>query len=249
MSGHSKWSTIKHKKGRADAARGKVFTKLIKEITVAAKMGGGDEDMNPRLRTAIQAGKAANMPADNIKRAIKKGTGDLEGVDYLELTYEGYGPGGVAILLDTLTDNKNRTAAAVRHVFGKYNGKLAAPGAVAWMFERRGVIDIMKEGVDEETLMDSALENGAEDFIDEGDFFRVLAPVDQFMSVQKALEETYKFESVGIEALPQNTVEVSEKEASTLLKLMEMLEDLEDTQKLTANFDIPDEILEKLASE
>lgn len=249
MSGHSKWSTIKHKKARMDAQRGKVFTKLIKEITVAAKMGGGDEDMNPRLRTAVQAAKAANMPADNIKRAIKKGTGDLDGVDYVEITYEGYGPGGVAILLDTLTDNKNRTAAAVRHVFSKYNGKLAEPGAVAWMFETKGVIDIAKEGVDEESLMMAALDAGAEDFLDEDDNFRVLSTPESFTAVQKALESDYAFLTVGIEKLPQNTVDVGAKEATGLLKLMEMLEDLDDTQKLTANFDIDDEILEQLAEE
>jgi YebC/PmpR family DNA-binding regulatory protein len=249
MSGHSKWSTIKHKKGKADAARGKVFTKLIKEITVAAKMGGGDEDMNPRLRTAIQTSKAANMPAENIKRAIAKGTGELDGVEYVELTYEGYGAGGVAILLETLTDNKNRTAAAVRHVFNKYNGKLAEPGAVAWMFESRGVIDIAKGDLDEESVMMEALEAGAEDLVDEGDYFRVLTAPENFTTVQKSLEGSYKFENVSLESLPKNTVQVSEKEAISLLKLMGMLEDLEDTQKLTANFDIDDEILEKLISE
>ena len=152
MSGHSKWSTIKHKKARVDAQRGKIFTRLIKEVTVAARMGGGDPEMNPRLRTAIAAAKAANMPADNITRGIKKGTGDLDGVNYDEITYEGYGPGGVAILCETLTDNKNRTAAEVRHVFSKYNGKMAEPGAVAYMFEKRGVIRIPVEGNDEDTL-------------------------------------------------------------------------------------------------
>ncbi len=247
MSGHSKWSTIKHKKARMDAQRGKVFTKLIKEITVAAKMGGGDEDMNPRLRTAVQAAKAANMPADNIKRAVQKGTGELDGVEYQEITYEGYGPGGVAILLETLTDNKNRTAAAVRHVFGKYNGKLAEPGAVAWKFETRGVIAISAEGVDEEALMMAALEAGADDLAEEGGIFRILCSPEQFHAVQKALDGDYVFETVALEKLPQNTVAVSEKDAPTILKLMEMLEDLEDTQKLTADFDIDDAILEKLA--
>jgi YebC/PmpR family DNA-binding regulatory protein len=246
MSGHSKWSTIKHKKARQDAQRGKVFTKLIKEITVAARMGGGDEDMNPRLRTAVQAAKAANMPAENIKRAVQKGSGELEGVEYLEITYEGYGPGGVAILLDTVTDNKNRTAASVRHVFNKYNGKLAEPGAVAWMFETKGVIDIDKADAEEETLMMAALEAGADDLMDEGESWRVLSPLDSFTAVQKALEGNYTFQSVGIEKLPQNTVAVTEKDALGLLKLMEMLEDLDDTQKLTANFDIDDEILARL---
>ena len=246
MSGHSKWSTIKHKKARQDAQRGKVFTKLIKEITVAARMGGGDEDMNPRLRTAVQAAKAANMPADNIKRAVQKGSGELEGVEYLEITYEGYGPGGVAILLDTVTDNKNRTAASVRHAFNKYNGKLAEPGAVAWMFETKGVIDIAKDGVDEEALMMTALEAGADDLVDEDENWRVLSGLDSFTAVQKALEGGYSFQNVGIEKLPQNTVAVTEKDAPGLLKLMEMLEDLDDTQKLTANFDIDDEILASL---
>lgn len=246
MSGHSKWSTIKHKKARQDAQRGKVFTKLIKEITVAARMGGGDEDMNPRLRTAVQAAKAANMPAENIKRAVQKGSGELEGVEYLEITYEGYGPGGVAILLDTVTDNKNRTAASVRHAFSKYNGKLAEPGAVAWMFETKGVIDIAKDGVDEEALMMTALEAGAEDLVDEDESWRVLSGLDSFTAVQKALEGDYGFLNVGIEKLPQNTVAVSAKDAPGILKLMEMLEDLDDTQKLTANFDIDDEILANL---
>ncbi len=249
MSGHSKWSTIKHKKARADATRGKVFTKLIKEITVAAKLGGGDEEMNPRLRTAVQSAKAANMPADNVKRAIKKGTGDLDGVDYIEITYEGYGVGGVAILVDTLTDNKNRTAAAVRHVFNKYNGKLAEPGAVAWMFDTKGVIDIASGDIDEEGLMMQALDAGAEDFLDEGETYRILSEVATFTTVQKALEGDYSFVNVGIEKLPKTTVEVDAKHASGILKLMEMLEDLEDTQKLTANFDIDDEILEQLANE
>jgi YebC/PmpR family DNA-binding regulatory protein len=248
MSGHSKWSTIKHKKARMDAARGKVFTKLIKEITVAARTGGGDENMNPRLRTAIQAAKAANMPADNVKRAVAKGTGDLDGVEYLEITYEGYGPGGVAILLDTVTDNKNRTAAAVRHIFNKYNGKLAEPGAVAWMFETKGVIDIAKaDGIEEETLMLAALEAGAQDLTDEGDSFRILASLDAFSGVQRALEGKYSFQSVSVEKLPQNTVAVGEKDAPGLLKLMEMLEDLDDTQKLTADFDIDDSLLDRLS--
>ncbi|MBN2170323.1 MAG: YebC/PmpR family DNA-binding transcriptional regulator [Candidatus Krumholzibacteriota bacterium] len=247
MSGHSKWSTIKHKKARMDAARGKVFTKLIREITVAAKMGGGDEDMNPRLRTAAAAARAANMPADNIKRAIQKGTGELEGVEYLEITYEGYGPGGVAILLETLTDNKNRTAAAVRHAFTRYNGKLAEPNAVAWMFEKRGVVTIAREDVDEEILMMAALEAGADDLESEDDVFRVICQPERFSAVQKGLEGDYAFTSVELENQPKNTVQVAEKDAASLLKLMEALEDLDDTQKLTANFDIDDAILEKLA--
>ncbi len=247
MSGHSKWSTIKHKKARMDAARGKVFTKLIKEITVAAKMGGGDEGMNPRLRTAVAAGKAANMPADNIKRAILKGTGDLDGVDYVEITYEGYGAGGVAILLETLTDNKNRTAAEVRHVFNKFNGKLAEPGAVAWKFEKKGVITIGAKGADEETLMMEALDAGAEDISEEDGIFTILCAPESFAPVQKALDGDYTFDSVSLESLPTNTVDVTEKDAISLIKLMEKLEDLEDTQKLTADFDISDEILEKLS--
>jgi len=247
VSGHSKWSTIKHKKARADAQRGKIFTRLIKEVTVAARMGGGDPEMNPRLRTAVAACKAANMPADNISRAVKKGTGDLDGVSYDEITYEGYGPGGVAILVETLTDNKNRTAADVRHVFNKYNGKMAEPGAVAWMFEKRGVIRIKSEGVDEDALMMEALEAGAEDVQEEEGSFQVLSMVESFNDVQKGLEERYEFETVGIEQLPKNTVEVGESHASGLLKLLDMLEELDDAQKVTANFDIDDSIIEKLA--
>lgn len=247
MSGHSKWSTIKHKKARVDAQRGKIFTRLIKEVTVAARMGGGDPEMNPRLRTAIAAAKAANMPADNITRGIKKGTGDLDGVNYDEITYEGYGPGGVAILCETLTDNKNRTAAEVRHVFSKYNGKMAEPGAVAYMFEKRGVIRIPVEGNDEDTLMMEALEAGAEDVQVEDDNFQILSLQENFNEVQKALEEKYEFETVGLEQLPKNTVEVTEKHAGGLLKLLDMLEDLEDAQKVTANFDIDDSIIEKLS--
>jgi len=246
VSGHSKWSTIKHKKARADAQRGKAFTRLIKEVTVAARMGGGDPEMNPRLRTAIAACKASNMPADNIARGIKKGTGDMDGVSYDEITYEGYGPGGVAILCETLTDNKNRTAAEVRHVFGKYNGKMAEPGAVAWMFERRGVIRIQSEGVDEETLMMEALELGAEDVQHEDESFMILSLIENFSDVQKGLEASYEFESVGLEQLPKNTVEVEENHAGGLLKLLDMLEDLDDVQKVTANFDIDDSIIEKL---
>ncbi|MDP6419312.1 MAG: YebC/PmpR family DNA-binding transcriptional regulator [Candidatus Krumholzibacteria bacterium] len=249
MSGHSKWSTIKHKKARLDARRGKVFTKLIREITVAAKMGGGDPEMNPRLRTAIAAGKAANMPLENITRAVKKGTGELEGVIYDEITYEGYGPGGVAILLDTLTDNKNRTAAEVRHVFGKYNGKMAEPGAVAWIFEKRGVIRIATEGLEEDEFMMAALEAGAEDIQPEGDSFQVISLVENFNVVQKNLEADYEFESVGLENLPKTTVAVEESEAAGVLRLLEMLEDLDDAQKVTANFDIDDEVIEKLAEE
>ncbi len=246
MSGHSKWSTIKHKKARMDAQRGKVFTKLIKEVTVAARMGGGDPEMNPRLRTAVAAAKAANMPADNITRAIKKGTGDLEGVNYDEITYEGYGPGGVAILIETLTDNKNRTAAEVRHVLTKHNGKMAEPGAVAWMFEKRGVIRVKAEGIDEDTFMMEALEAGAEDVQVEDDSFQVLSMPESFGDVQKGLEGSYEFETVGLEQLPKNTVEVGEDHASGLLKLLDMLEDLDDAQKVTANFDIDDSIIEKL---
>jgi YebC/PmpR family DNA-binding regulatory protein len=253
MSGHSKWSSIKHKKARMDAQRGKIFTKLIREITVAAKLGGGDEEMNPRLRTAVQAAKAANMPADNIKRAIQKGTGDLKGVEYQEITYEGYGPGGVAILLETLTDNKNRTAAAIRHALSKYNGKMAEPGAVAWKFEKKGVITIAAETpdegepVDEETLMMDALEAGAEDVEREGDGYRILCAPENFAALQRSLEGKYSFTAVALESLPLNTVAVSEKDALPLLKLMEMLEDLDDTQKLTADFDIDDSILERIA--
>jgi YebC/PmpR family DNA-binding regulatory protein len=245
MSGHNKWSTIKHKKGAADAKRGKLFTKLIKEITTAARIGGGDPSGNPRLRKAVDEAKAANMPGDNIDRAIKKGTGELEGVVYDEITYEGYGPEGVAVLLEVMTDNKNRTVAEIRHLFSKYNGSLGENGCVAWMFDSVGLITVSKEVATEEQLFEVAAEAGAEDIKDEDDVFEIHTPVDTFDEVSKAVV------SAGIETidasltrLPQTTVKLEGKPAETMLKLYGALEDHDDVQNIYANFDIPDEIME-----
>ncbi len=249
MSGHSKWSTIKRKKGANDAKRGKIFTKLIKEITVAAKTGGGDPDGNPRLRTAITAAKSENMPKDNIDRAIKKGTGDLDGAVYEEILYEGYGPGGVAVLVETMTDNKNRTVADIRHYFAKSNGNLGESGCVGWMFDKRGVIVIDAGDVDEEELMDLAIEAGAEDVLEDETTFQVLTAPEDFSEVVDSLEKNgIKAVEATISMVPKNTVDVTEeKPAKSLLKLLENLEDHDDVQKVHANFDIPDEIMEKLS--
>jgi len=244
MSGHSKWSTIKHKKGAADAKRGKIFTKLIKEITVAARMGGGDVDANPRLRTAIQAAKSENMPKDNIERAIKKGTGELEGVNYEEMSYEGYGPGGAAVLVESLTDNKNRTVAEVRHIFSKLGGSLGENGCVAWMFDLKGYIAVTRDLVDEDQLMEAALEAGAEDVReDEGVFEVITAPAD-FEAVKTALETAkIPFTVAEVTMLPQNTTNLAGKEAEQMVRLMEMLEDCDDVQKVYTNADIPEEVI------
>jgi YebC/PmpR family DNA-binding regulatory protein len=249
MSGHSKWSTIKHKKSAQDAKRGKVFTKLIKEITVAARLGGGDQEGNPRLRAAILAAKVENMPKDNIERAIKKGTGELEGTNYEETNYEGYGPGGVAILVDILTDNRNRAASEVRFVFSKNGGSLGAAGCVAWMFSTRGTIVFNKDKVIEDDLMEVALEAGAEDVRDEGDQFEVITSPADFETVKAAFEQhQMEFELAEISKVPQNVVKVEdEKQAQQLLKLMEALDDCDDVQNAYANFDIPDEILDAIA--
>lgn len=249
MSGHSKWSTIKHKKGAADAKRGKVFTKIIKEIMVAARFGGGDVNANPRLRTAVLAAKAENMPRDNIDRAIKKGTGELEGVNYEEFTYEGYGPGGVAMLLEVLTDNKNRTVADVRHLFSKQNGNLGEAGCVSWMFEKKGLITIDKKGADEDRLMEVALDAGALDVNDAGKDYDVTTPPNAFEGVKKKLEEAgFKSTYAEVTMVPQNTVRLSGKEAEQMLRLMEALEDSDDVQKVYANFDIADEEMERLSA-
>ncbi len=249
MSGHSKWSTIKRKKGAADAKRGKIFTKLIKEITVAARMGGGDPDANPRLRTAILSAKSQNMPKDNIARAIKKGTGDLGGANYEEILYEGYGPGGVAILVETMTDNKNRTVADIRHFFSKSGGNLGESGCVGWMFAKKGIIVVDKEAVSEEELMDMALEAGAEDVVEEDVTFQVITAPEDFNEVMGNLEKSdLKYVEASLSMAPQNTVDVAEeKVARSLLKLLENLEDHDDVQKVHANFDIPDELMESLS--
>lgn len=247
MSGHSKWSSIKHKKGAADAKRGRVFTRLIKEITVAARMGGGDPDGNPRLRTAIQAAKAENMPKDNIERAIKKGTGELEGVSYDEVSYEGYGPGGVALLIECLTDNKNRTVADIKHIFDRHGGSLGEPGCVAWMFEKRGMIVFEKDKVDEEKLLETALEAGAEDVKEEETEFEVIMAPSDFETVKKAFDDEEMTYSVAeISMVPQNTVKLEGKKAEQMLNLMEAFEDNDDVNNVYANFDIPDEVMEAI---
>jgi YebC/PmpR family DNA-binding regulatory protein len=249
MSGHSKWSTIKRKKGAADAKRGKAFTKIIKEIMVAARFGGGDVNANPRLRAAVLAAKAENMPKDNIERAIKKGTGELEGVHYEDLTYEGYGPGGVAMLLEVLTDNKNRTVADVRHVFSKHNGNLGESGCVSWMFEKKGLILVDKGGVEEDRLMEIALDAGALDVNDTGKEFEVKTDPATFEDVKKALDDAgMKTSYAEVTMVPQTTVRLTGKEAEQMLKLMEGLEDSDDVQKVYANFDIPDEEMERLSA-
>jgi len=249
MSGHSKWSTIKRKKGAIDAKRGKVFTRLIKEITVAARQGGGDPEGNPRLRSAIVTAKAENMPKDNIARAIKKGTGEIAGEVYDEIMYEGYGPGGVAILVECLTDNRNRTVADVRHYFAKNNGNLGESGCVAYMFDKKGLLLIDKSTVEEEKLMDAALEAGAEDVVEEESEFQILTAPEEFDDVRSALEEAgISFEDASISMVPQNTVEVTdEKIARALMKLMESLEDHDDVQNVYANFDIDDDLMEMLS--
>jgi YebC/PmpR family DNA-binding regulatory protein len=249
MSGHSKWSTIKRKKGAADAKRGKLFTKIIKEIMVAARMGGGDINANPRLRSAVLAAKAENMPRDNIDRAIKKGAGELEGVNYEELTYEGYGPGGVAMIVEVLTDNKNRTVADVRHVFSKYNGSLGENGCVSWMFEKKGLIIVEKSGVDEDRLMEVALEAGALDVRDSGKEFEVTTDPASFEGVKKALEDGgFKSNYAEVTMVAQSNIRLSGKEAEQMLKLMENLEDSDDVQKVYGNFDIAEEEMERLSA-
>ena len=249
MSGHSKWSTIKRKKGAADAKRGKVFTKIIKEIMVAARMGGGDANSNPRLRSAVLAAKAENMPRDNIDRAIKKGTGDLEGVNYEEITYEGYGPGGVAMLVQVLTDNKNRTVADVRHIFSKHNGNMGETGCVSWMFENKGLILIDRAGVDEDKLLEVALDAGALDVKDNGKEFEVMVSPASYEGVKKKIEEAgFKPTFSEVTMVPQTTVKLAGKEAEQMLKLMEGLEDSDDVQKVYANFDIAEEEMERLSA-
>ncbi len=248
MSGHSKWSTIKRKKGANDAKRGKMFTKLIKEITIAAKMGGGDPEGNPRLRSAVTAAKGENMPKDNIDRAIKKGTGDLGGAIYEEILYEGYGPGGVAVLVETMTDNKNRTVADIRHFFAKSGGNLGESGCVAWMFDQKGTISVAKEGTTEEEMMDLALEAGAEDVVEEDDSFQIITAPEAFNDVVEQLEKAkIKFSEATISMIAKNTIDVTEEKAArSLLRLLDNLEDHDDVQKVHANFDITDELMDLL---
>lgn len=247
MSGHSKWSTIKHKKGAADKKRAKIFTKLIKEITVAARMGGGDPAANPRLRHAIDSAKAQNMPKDNVDRAIKKGTGDMDGVNYEEIIYEGYGPGGVAVMVECLTDNKNRTIADVRYIFNKAGGNVGTDGCVAWMFDKKGVISVTKENADEDTLMEVAIDAGAEDIKDEGDSFDVLTAPEDFDAVKDAIDGAQiTYEVAEISMVPQNTTAVSGKEAEQMIRFMEALDDCDDIQNFYTNADIPDEAFDAM---
>ena len=249
MSGHSKWATIKRKKGKTDAERGKVFTRHIKEITIAAREGGGDPEGNPRLRTAIAAAKASNMPADNIKRGILKGTGDLPGVTYESITYEGYGPGGVALYMEALTDNKNRCVSEVRHALSKYGGNLGASGCVAWMFEKWGLITIDLDATDEDTLMEVAMEAGAEDIKSDSGTYEVITQPGDIDAVREAIEaKGIAMVSAEVTMIPKDSVKLEkESQASSMMKLWDLLEELDDVQKIYANFDISEELLEKLA--
>jgi YebC/PmpR family DNA-binding regulatory protein len=248
MSGHSKWSTIKHKKGAADAKRGKIFTKLIKEITVAARMGGGDVGGNPRLRSAVIAARTANMPGDNIDRAIKKGTGELEGVSYEEVTYAGYGPGGVAVMVEAVTDNKNRTVGEIRHIFTRHNGKMGEIGGVATTFQKRGLITVLKEGVDEEKLMEKVLDIGADDVQDQGEIFEVQCAANDVEKVSEALKAAgIAVESAEAAMVPRNSVRLEGRDAEVMVKLYSALEDHDDVQHVWANFDVDDSVLEQFA--
>jgi len=247
MSGHSKWSTIKHKKGAADAKRGKIFTKLIKEITVAARMGGGDPESNPRLRSALISARTQNMPRDTFERAIKKGTGELEGVNYEEILYEGYGPGGVAVLVECLTDNRNRTIAEVRQAFNKAGGNVGTDGCVAWMFDKKGLIIVSKEASDEDTLMEVALDAGAEDIKEETDSFEIITEPADFDAVKEAVDAAgIKYEEAEITMIPQNLTKVEGKEAEQMINFMDALDDCDDVQKFYSNADIPDEAFDSM---
>jgi len=249
MSGHSKWATIKHKKGALDAKRGKIFTRLIKEITMAAKSGGGDPDSNPRLRTAVAAAKAENMPADNIKRAIQRGTGELPGATYEEITFEGYGPGGVALLVDVTTDNRNRTVSEIRHVFTKGGGNLGETGSVAWMFHKKGTIVVPKSSAKEDDLMNIVLENGGEDLNDDGDNWEVLTPPNSYEAVLEAVKNA-KMEVVhsAIGMVPQNYIKLEGPAAAQMIRLLEAIEDQDDVQNVYSNFDVDQKQLEEVAS-
>ncbi len=247
MSGHSKWHSIRHKKAAVDAKRGKLFTRLIKEISVAARLGGGDVDSNPRLRTSVAAAKAANMPQNNIQRAIMKGTGELPGQTFETVTYEGYGPGGVAVFLEAITDNRNRTVAEIRHLFSKFEGNLAESNAVAWMFERKGYFSIEAGATDEDSLMEVVLEAGAEDMESNEDSFEIYCPFEEFDSVRTALEQAgIPIQSSEPTMIPQNSVKLEGRRAERMLKLMETLEDHDDIQNAYANFDIDEKEMEAL---
>lgn len=248
MSGHSKWSNIKHRKGKEDARRGKVFSKIVKEITVAARLGGGDPEANPRLRLAVDKARAANMPKENVDRAIKKGTGEGGGVAYEEVTYEGYGPGGVAVLVNVLTDNRNRTVAEIRHAFGKNQGNLGENGCVGWMFDSKGYMAVDAELVDEERILELALEAGAEDVRLAGDVWEVLTTPEEFEAVRDALQSGgLELQEPDVTMLPQTSVKIEGKVVDQMLRLMEMLEDNDDVQNVYANFDIDDADMERIA--
>jgi YebC/PmpR family DNA-binding regulatory protein len=246
MSGHNKWSTIKHKKGAADAKRGQVFTKLIKEITVAARLGGGDPEGNARLRAAMDKAKAENMPKDNIERAIKKGTGELEGVTYEEINYEGYGPGGVAVLVEVMTDNRNRSVSDIRSIFTKCNGNMGETGCVSWMFDKKGLI-VFPKAVDFDKLFEASLEAGADDVTDEGEQIEVITDPINFIEVRESLVKAgFKSDSAEVTMIPQTMVKLEGKQAENMLKLMDRLEDNDDVQNVYANFDISSEEMERM---
>jgi YebC/PmpR family DNA-binding regulatory protein len=250
MSGHSKWHSIKHKKAAADAKRGKIFTRYIKEINIAARLGGGDPDINARLRHAIDGAKSVNMPADNIKKAILRGTGELDGIHYEAVTYEGYGPGGVAILVEVLTDNKNRTVAEVRHVFSKYNGNLGEKGCVGWMFVRKGLIVVPVSAIEEEKLLEIVLEIGAEDLKVEGDTYEIFTSVEDFDAVIDGLKERkIEIESEEITMIPSTFISLEGKQAEQMLRLFEKIEELDDVQNVWANFDISEDEIDQYQSE
>lgn len=250
MSGHSKWHNIRLRKGKQDAERGKIFTKIAREIIVAARDGGGNPEANTRLRLAIQKAREASMPQENIKRAIQRGTGEIEGANYEEVTYEGYGPGGVAIMVSALTDNRNRTVAELRTIFSKNGGSLGESGCVAWMFEPKGIITIQKDSVDEETLLLAALEAGAEDVRTEGDTYEVVTAPDDFAAVRDAIAAAgIKYTTAELTRLPKSTITVDGKEARQVLRLVDQLEDSDDVQQVYSNFDIPEEVLEEVAAE
>jgi YebC/PmpR family DNA-binding regulatory protein len=247
MSGHSKWANIKFRKERQDAARGRIFTRLIKEITVAARVGGGDLDANPRLRTAVQNAKAQNMPQKNIENAILKGTGELPGMVYEDVAFEGYGPGGIAMYILTTTDNRNRTVAEIRHILNKYGGNLGETGSVSWVFEKKGLIRIDKENYDEEELMLKAIDAGADDFKVEDDYYEVYTQFEDLNKVRSTLEDSgIAIENAEIAMIPQNVIELEGKQAEQMLRLMDALEDNDDVQNIFANFDIDEKIMEKM---
>lgn len=250
MSGHSKWHSIKHKKAKIDAARGKIFTKLIKELTVAARVGGGDPAMNPRLRVAVAAAKGANMPAKNIDSAIKKGTGEMPGVVYEDVTYEGYGPAGVAMFIEAVTDNKNRTVAEIRHAFSRFGGNLGENGSVAWMFERKGMITVPADKYSEEQMFELALECGGEDVEKDEDNYVIYTSFEDFNQVRNEMEDKgVEMESAELTMIPQNTVELQGKDAEQLFKLIALLDDHDDVQNVFANFEVDDEEMERILSD